>query len=265
MSNSNIQDVQQVVASKGNSLRQMTQEELMILLPNEIQMIAISYCGAVLGDVLRDTASECFEFLMTMYGEISFPEIKRAFALTASCMIEGDLTAYYGNFTVRILGEVLARYMVYRRRIESALLQVEKETAAAEAEKQKAAYYKTTAGQYQLNEFWENQLKKYAAMEEIDATKVTSKVYEYLDKCGKLRLTADQKWDYFERAKILYQAELRNEMHTAPAVKRVTLHQILAQLNQNLEEKVALNEDIHVRLAGLAKRLAVVDYVKIIR
>lgn len=258
-------DVENVIKSRTEALKCMSVEEVMVNLPKAIESIASSFCGAVLGNQLKETVTECYGFLSLMYDGLSIDEIKRAFVLAAKGMIEADLVAYKGVFSVKILGDVLEKYLVYRNRIASAMRNAEKEQDYQEKLTKRDLFYKSQAGRQQIADFWENQLAKCIAMADINATKVTSKLYEYLDKCGKLRLEPAVKREYMRKAKEVYQAELESEKIRQPALKRMAISSVLYELSNHLERNFELSEEVHTRIVGLAQRLAVVDYVKSIQ
>ncbi len=247
-------------------MKLMSEEQMMVLLPAELESIALNYCGAIMADRLKDTVIECYEFLRGHYGTLAFPEIKRAFELAAAGTIEAELKAYNGNFTVRILGHVLKAYMGYRNRLQNRLLAVEKETKDKEMDMRISEYYKSEEGQAEISLYYEKLLEKHIAKDNLEIKDVTSRMYLYLEKKGLISLTPEEKRAYFKQGKELYIAELVNEKAIAKATSIVPIQEILKQIaGDQKEETKELNEAIHARCVVLAQRLVVLDYVKRIK
>jgi len=81
----------------------------------EIEDCATAYCAAP--NTEADTITEAVRFVLSQFGHFNISEIREAFRLVASGMVAGNLNAYHGQFSVRILGEVLNAYADYRTQI----------------------------------------------------------------------------------------------------------------------------------------------------
>jgi hypothetical protein len=255
-------DVQLIATSAESCFKAMSEEEMMLTLPAAIELIALSYCGAVLGERLMDTVMECYDFLKDGYPALALEEIKRAFVLATNGTIEADLIAYYGNFTVGMLGKVLMAYMVYRNRIQNRLKHAEKVQLEEEKERKLQDYYKSPAGQQQVDAYYEGVLKRYVEAPELHLQQVSSRVYVYLEKMGRLQLTPAQKWAYFDRAKELYAAELVSELGNKNMIRQLEIRHLLGVLRNDVEAKsVSVAETVRARCVVLAQQLAVVEYV----
>lgn len=251
-----------VASAPQSCMKLLSQEQLMILLPSEIEFIALNYCGAVMGERLRETVIECYNFLRMSYNGLAFPEIKRAFVLAATGTIDVDLKAYNGNFTVRIMGDTLQAYMLYRNKIQNRLRAAEREQHDLEIDQQIRDFYTSEKGAKQLDDYYENQLKKYIESESLTVNQVTSRMYMYLEKKELIGLTPAEKRDYYKKAKDLYTAELIVELGTANTVKKMSIKETLAIItNSNDTKSVKISEAINARCVVLAQRLAVLDYV----
>jgi hypothetical protein len=255
-------DVLNIASAPESCMKLLSQDQLMILLPSEIESIALNYCGAVMGDRLRETVVECYDFLRMSYNGLAFPEIKRAFVLAAAGTIDVDLKAYNGNFTVRILGDTLRAYMVYRNKIQNQLKAREREQNDLEIDNRIREYYASEEGIKQVEDYYENQLKKYFDFETLTVNDVTSRMYLYLEKKGVIALTPNEKREYYNKAKDIYTAELMVELGTANAVKKNSIKETLAIITNNNDTKsVKISGAINARCVVLAQRLAVIDYV----
>ena len=101
-------------AIAGNTISSMLKSDnnAPVLLHAEIKFCATTYCAAP--NTEKDVISESVRFVSTQFGNFNISEIREAFRLAAAGSIEADLTAYYGMFSVNILGRVLSTYQDHR-------------------------------------------------------------------------------------------------------------------------------------------------------
>jgi len=81
----------------------------------EIKYCAITYCASP--NTEPETLKESVRFVLSQYGHLNVAEIREAFRLTAAGKIEANLNAYHGQFTIRILGDVLSGYNDMRTQV----------------------------------------------------------------------------------------------------------------------------------------------------
>lgn len=104
---------------------------VMVSLGDELAHCAVNYSGA--REVSDDLFGEAVEFVMTRFGSLGVSEIREAFRLAAAGELgDVDMKAYYGQFTIVILGAVLTAYVLYRRRVVAAIERAEAEQREAE-------------------------------------------------------------------------------------------------------------------------------------
>lgn len=98
----------------------------------ELKSIATSYCGAQDNKIESFVWKECVEFVRANFAHIGVNELREAFSLAAARKFEGvEMTAYYGRFSVEILGRVLTAYDEHRRSIHAALVNEQHEAQRA--------------------------------------------------------------------------------------------------------------------------------------
>jgi len=78
----------------------------------EIKFAAVTYCAAPNTD--SETCKEGVAFVLSQFSHLNINEIREAFRLAASGKIDASLAAYHGQFSIRILGEVLRAYDDHR-------------------------------------------------------------------------------------------------------------------------------------------------------
>lgn len=114
-----------------NPIRSLSADQFRDIAAGTIGAIAIKYCGADI-DLSRPAIIESAALLREKFSGIGIGEVNEAFKLAASKQIEANLSAYSGQFTVRIFGEVMATYIDYRRPL---VVEIEKRKSEMEAER----------------------------------------------------------------------------------------------------------------------------------
>lgn len=104
-------------AYNGNTIAAMIRRDVQMSfgVKLEIEFSAATYCGAP--NTLPETIKEGVRFITDQFGHLNLPEIREAFRLAAAGKIEAELSAFYGLFTIQLLGKVLAVYDDYRTAI----------------------------------------------------------------------------------------------------------------------------------------------------
>lgn len=102
------------MALSGNTIGSLLKadENAPVLLHAEVKFCAATYCAAP--NTEKDVISESVRFISSQFANLNISEIREAFRLAAAGSIEADLTAYYGMFSVNILGRVLSTYQDHR-------------------------------------------------------------------------------------------------------------------------------------------------------
>lgn len=125
-----------------NSLKNADSLKCSTAVQLEIEDCASAYCSAP--NTETETITEAVRFVLSQFGHFHIAEIREAFRIAAAGTIEANLNAYHGQFSVRILGEVLNAYADYRTQIarqvrakESKQMQEEKAEAFAAALKER--------------------------------------------------------------------------------------------------------------------------------
>lgn len=117
----------------------------------EIKYCAVTYCAAP--NTEPETLKEAARFVITQYSGLAFHEIREAFRLAAAGKVEASLAAYHGQFSVRILGEVLSAYNDFRtqaaRTIRARIRAQEAEKENADRAEAMRQYFGTLAEQFQ--------------------------------------------------------------------------------------------------------------------
>lgn len=117
----------------------------------EIKYCAITYCASP--NTEPETLKESARFVISQYSGLNFHEIREAFRFAAAWKIDASLAAYHGQFSVRILGDVLSTYSDYRtqaaRQVRARIRAQESERENAERAEAMRQYFGTLAEQFQ--------------------------------------------------------------------------------------------------------------------
>lgn len=117
----------------------------------EVKYCAVTYCASP--NTEPETLKESTRFIISQYGSLAFHEIREAFRLAAAGKIDASLAAYHGQFSVRILGDVLSTYLDYRtqagREIRARLNRIEDEMKDEMRATMLREIFGTLAEQYQ--------------------------------------------------------------------------------------------------------------------
>lgn len=103
-------------------IRAMSTEALFVAGTVELQGVSLAYCGAAVATVPPVVWDECLSLLQNQFPNIGIYEIRQAFELAAASKLDVNIVAYRGQFTVDILGKVLAAYSEYRKAIHAAII-----------------------------------------------------------------------------------------------------------------------------------------------
>ncbi len=118
-----------------------------------IGRVAETYCGVDLQQASNKQAvADCLKLLKTKFPEFGLNEIYEAFSMAAAQLIDVNLTAFGGRFTVAIFGNVLSAYRTFRNNV---LVQLSKgadmeteEAEQVENEKRNAEYRAHVASEF---------------------------------------------------------------------------------------------------------------------
>ncbi len=107
-----------VLTGYSNPIRNMAKEDVVKSVGAMISICATMYCGMQENKMLVETIQESVRLVYKHYPQISVNEIREAFSMAAANRFEQvNMTAYYGTFTVSMLGDILSAYIEFRRPI----------------------------------------------------------------------------------------------------------------------------------------------------
>lgn len=190
----------------------------MTCLGDELAYCAQHYSGA--HDVPDELMDEALEFVSTRFGGIGVDEIREAFRLAAAGDLgELNMKAYYGHFTIVILGTVLHAYLDYRSRVVQALARKEREQQIEEAQQRARDYWSTAEGLAE-QQVWIDARIAALSGRELTVDDVTVYDYRILEQRGVISLSAPEKWALVAQGREMLEALHRKAMAVAATSKQ---------------------------------------------
>lgn len=208
-----------------------------------LEYCAKTYCGA--GGTDQNVYTECADFAMTHYGHLGVDEIRQAFGLAAAGKLSTqndepvNIRAYHGAFTVLMLGDLLAAYDNYRRRLLPKIVKLEIE---AKAPKQ---WDETEWAKTRLQT-----LKQLAFDDALTMNDVAEIDYTTFERLGMYSPDPDKKRAAWERS----EAAVRSEIATA-AMSDISMRTMLQHLTTSFAK------EFQVKRVGWCRRRLIVDWV----
>lgn len=182
------------LATNGNTIARMMRESAkagIATISLELEACAKTYVACPNTD--ESAFDEIIEFVADKFGGLNVAEIREAFRLVAAKEIDVDLRAWYGQFTVMMMGEVLTAYMEWRERLQRLVLEKLAADRAAKREAERLANHDPTE--------WETRRAAWLLeLSQPTINQVTSYDFQWLERSGKMELTREERWDLFEAA-----------------------------------------------------------------
>lgn len=228
--------------------RQMAQqgeEVATVSLIDELTYCATNYSGA--RDVPDDMLDEAAEFVATRFGDFAIDEVREAFRLAAAGELgDVDMKAYYGQFTIVILGAVLSAYKVYRRRIAQAIQRAEQEAEDRQRELTKAEEWSSEAwAQMRLTTLQNMETVGMGDVGETDYVTFKELGWMVVDKAK-----ANEIWVESER-------QVRTELATG-AMSNVSFRNLLQHLANGVQ---SAQDDFKAKRIGWSRRKYVLHWL----
>ncbi len=215
----------------------------------ELEGCAKQYTSAAKTDV--STFSEAAEFVINQFGGLNIEEIRLAFRLAAAGEFEGvSLRAYFGTFTVGMLGEVLLAYKQYRGEAVKHFRTVENVAAALVSGEERQR-------QHDMEVWEQNRIKTLKMLHEPTIENVTAHDYDFLTRRGEINLSEDAKKAMFQRRFEQVTVEICRDMDGVAPYRR---KELMNELENARKGKYSDNFKAKMMVAG--KRLAVLDWIE---
>jgi len=195
--------------------------------------------------------SEAAEFVVDRFGGLNIAEIRLAFRLAAAGEFEGvTLRAYFGTFTVGMLGEILAAYKEYRAEAVRTARGLENETVALESGEERKR-------RHDMDAWEERRIKTLKMLRQPTIDQVTVYDYEFLTRRGEIALTEQQKKAMFQRRFEAAVADLSRDMDNATGCQKLEISRVIENARQG-----RYSEGFTAVMVRVGRRLAVLDWLE---
>jgi hypothetical protein len=124
-----------IASGYDNPIRSMSKDQVVQQVQPMLMICAKMYCGVREDRTLPELTQEATRFVYSKFSSLGLEEIREAFSMAAANYFDGvDMKAYFGTFTIAMLGDILAAFTKYRNKIVNELLDSQDKAARAEAE-----------------------------------------------------------------------------------------------------------------------------------
>jgi hypothetical protein len=111
-------EVRTMVIGYESPIRNMSKDDILSALSITLPICAELYCGIRKSEFNETVMVEAIQFIYNYYGELGAIEIKQAFEMASANKFEKvDMKAYYGQFNISMLGDVLSAYKSKRNNV----------------------------------------------------------------------------------------------------------------------------------------------------
>ena len=205
-----------------------------------IDTIWTHYCSANPDLLTPEFRTEATAMIVNKFAGLGVNEIREAFRLAASNVINCDLRAFNGRISIQTIGTCLSAYSEYRKPIAAKILSEIDEQKQIEQKKQEEI----------KKEQYEKQVLDWFNSEENPTTFQDCPFY-FLDTLVEMKvvdITTEQKHEFYRKAKEFRIAELQNAKNKTETIDEIRKANIqLSQAFEGSESAIITN---------IAKRMA---------
>jgi hypothetical protein len=233
------------------NIRKTEEKDLVVSLVSEINFCARNYCGANAdSEEFTDLVFEGYKFVKQYYPHLAIEEIRQAFGLASAKIIQVDSNAYFGRFSLNILGNVLSAYDEYRK---PKLLQLSKVETTKKMPTENEIYEKDTRRIEYLFETIIGLTESEALMH------ITTRDYDIMIERNIIVFKDEktEKWQLMKDAETFVKNDLTAERETANVFQRNKIASLINALGMS-----QLNGDLTTKVKVKAQKLAVVRAIQ---
>jgi hypothetical protein len=114
----NSKEVRNMIIGYENPIREMNSDDILNSISIALPICAELYCGIRKSEFNETVMAEAVQFIYNYYSELGAIEIKQAFEMASANKFEKvDMKAYYGQFNLSMLGDILSAYKAKRNSV----------------------------------------------------------------------------------------------------------------------------------------------------
>jgi len=107
-----------ILKADGYPISEMDKKDVALNVSATLAICSSIYCGMQTSKTTELLFQEATNFVYKFYSYLGIEEIKEAFAMSSANYFDGiDMKAYFGTFTIAMLGDILTAYGNYRNKV----------------------------------------------------------------------------------------------------------------------------------------------------
>lgn len=241
----------QAAVSEGKTIRAIVEQSVtnaMLALSAELEDCARTYTGCAKTDDL--VFDEAVEFVIERFGYLNISEIRQAFRLAGAGEIGPvKLEAYFGTFTIVMLGSVLSAYKTYRDKISAAVVFAEKEAGLTRHEE-------LSSRNHDRKKWAEGRLAGLLGNEGLSVDGCMVYDHEYFTESGQMEYSEEEKREAWKDAYPLTIREYQGRLESGSVGVQFVLQKVANQQH---------DEGFQATRIMFAKRLLVLRWIEKLR
>jgi len=126
-------EIKTMIIGYESPIRNMTKDDILSSLSIALPICAELYCGIRKSEFNETVMVEAIQFIYNYYGELGAVEIKQAFEMASANKFEKvDMKAYYGQFNISMLGDILSAYKSKRNNVMNKVISEHEKNVAGD-------------------------------------------------------------------------------------------------------------------------------------
>jgi hypothetical protein len=126
-------EIKTMILGYESPIRNMTKDDILSSLSIALPICAELYCGIRKSEFNETVMVEAIQFIYNYYGELGAVEIKQAFEMASANKFEKvDMKAYYGQFNISMLGDILSAYKSKRNNVMNKVISEHEKNVAGD-------------------------------------------------------------------------------------------------------------------------------------
>jgi hypothetical protein len=154
-------EIKTMILGYESPIRNMSKDDILSALSITLPICAELYCGIRKSEFNETVMVEAIQFIYNYYGELGAVEIKQAFEMASANKFEKvDMKAYYGQFNISMLGDILSAYKSKRNNVMNKVISEHEKNVAGDSFWNEVEHKNYLASQKVIAQFKEQLEKK---------------------------------------------------------------------------------------------------------
>jgi hypothetical protein len=159
-------EIKTMILGYESPIRNMSKDDILSSLSIALPICAELYCGIRKSEFNETVMVEAIQFIYNYYGELGAIEIKQAFEMASANKFEKvDMKAYYGQFNISMLGDILSAYKSKRNNVMNKVISEHEKNVAGDTFWSEVEHKNYLARQKVIAQFKEQLNKKQKGLQ----------------------------------------------------------------------------------------------------